>query len=217
MESGERRQLKIFRAPMRAGKPKSNEVTKMETLKVKLTGIAPIMMHNGQLADPTNKWTIELKRLTGLKKKTEEDLLEIRRVEWFGGLYLDDKNQVVLPSENVLAAVGGGARKSKDGKEAAAGVFAEQPWFRLSYNGPKNIEQLYEDARFVDYRSVVIGGKRVMRARPIFREWEVSVALTINTDLIDKSKVMKALEMCGERVGILEHRPRYGRFTVGKA
>lgn len=186
----------------------------LETVTAKLVGVAPLMMHNGRLADPTNKWTIEMKKLTSVRKKTEEDLLQIRRVEWYGGLYTDDKGRVSVPSDCVLAAVMHGARKSKDGKEAQVGVFETQPWYPLTYEGPKDLEKLYEDGRFVDYRTVVVNKSRCMRSRPIFPEWSVDISLSVNTDIIDATKVIKALEMCGERVGFLEYRPRYGRFVV---
>ncbi len=186
----------------------------LERLNVKLTGIAPLMMHNGRLADPTNKWTIELKKLTSNRKKTDEDLLQIRRVEWFGGLYIDDKDRVCVPADCVLAVVLGGAKKSKDGKETQVAVFETQPWYPLKYDGPTSLDKLYTDGRFDDYRSVVISQKRVMRCRPIFPSWSLDVSLDVNTDIIDARKVVKAFEMAGERVGLLEYRPRYGRFTA---
>lgn len=186
----------------------------METLNMTLVGDAPLLMHNGRLADPTNKFTIEMKKLTSIRKKTEEDLLEIKRVEWFGGLYTDTDGRVAIPADCILAVCIQGARKSKDGKETESGVFETQPYYRLEYDGPKSLDKLYEDGRFSDYRSVVVSRARTMRSRPIFPQWKLPISLSVNTDIIDTSKVIKAMEMAGERVGLLEYRPRYGRFSV---
>jgi hypothetical protein len=53
-----------------------------------------------------------------------------------------------------------------------------------------------------------------MRCRPVFPKWSLAISLDVNTDIIDTHKVLKAYELAGERVGLLEYRPRYGRFTV---
>jgi hypothetical protein len=187
----------------------------LETLKLKLTGTVPLMMHNGRLADPTHPITIELKKLTSSRKKTEEDLLKIKKTEWLGGMVADMKCRPSLAADQVLAVVIGGARKSKDGKEAQVAVFPTEAWYPIEYDGPQgDLDKLYTDGRFTDYRSVVISGKRVMRSRPIFSAWSAVVTLMVETDVLDVEKVVIAATKGGQLTGIGEFRPRYGRFTV---
>jgi hypothetical protein len=160
--------------------------------------------------------TKALKEITGRRKKTDEDTLEIRHLEWQGSLYLDDKGRPCIPVDNVLALVIEGARKDKNGKEAESGVMpdAGAESFLLEYEGPRDLAALYADSRFVDCRGVGVNGKRIMRTRPIFREWKLKIRLIYNEDVIDEATIQQALEMSGERVGLGDYRPRFGRFTV---
>jgi hypothetical protein len=187
-----------------------------EKLKVKLTGVAPLLMHNGQLADPLNKWTKYLREMTLRKKKTEDDIIEIKRREWFGGLYVDDTGKIpVIPADMAIAVLQAGARKHKNGVEAKSGVFEAKPWFPLEFDGPKgDLDKLYTDGRFVDSRLVTNQRNRIVRTRPIFRDWSVTFEYLVDTEIIDLHKCVQALEQAGERVGLGDYRPRFGRFTV---
>jgi len=44
-------------------------------LKFHIKGVSPLIMHNGELVDPENKWAKLIKEITPKKKKTEEDLV----------------------------------------------------------------------------------------------------------------------------------------------
>lgn len=188
----------------------------MEIIKFKLTGIRPLLMHNARLSDGTDDVTKELKSMTGNKKKTDDDLEQIKWVEWLGGLYLDEGGMIAIPADNVLATVIEGARKRKEGKNAAAGIFETAPFFKLEHDGSSDPSKLRGNKRFCDYRSVRVGMKRVMRARPIFRSWSVEIGLQINPEIINTRAVCEALEIAGERIGLGDYRPRYGRFTIEK-
>lgn len=187
-----------------------------ETLKLKLVGVSPLMMHNGQLADPTNKFTKAVKQISSRRKKTDEDFAELKRIEWLGGLYLDEKGEVAITADMILGCVIGGAKKNKNGPGAKAGVYEKAPFFKLVYDGPTKPEELYDDGRFCDYRGVKVGTARVMRSRPIFGSWSVSVALEVDTEIIDSKDVIQAIAVAGEKIGLGDYRPRFGRFTVAR-
>lgn len=186
----------------------------MATVSFKLTGVTPIILHSEQLADPTNPITKQLKALTGKRKKTDEDLEEIKWVEWFGGLYLDDKGKVVVPGQNVHKCLVEGARKFKEGKLIEQGVLETAPFFPLEYDGPKDHAKLKGNRRFCSYRTVVVNGKRCMRARPIFQDWSLTVSFTVDTDVLNPDRVEAAMILAGERIGLGDNRPRFGRFIA---
>lgn len=186
----------------------------LETVKAKLIGVSPLLMHNIQLADPLSEAAQALKEVTKKRKKSDEELLEIRRLEWLGGLYLDENGAPALPADMILAAVVAGARKSKLGKDAQAGVFETQAYYPLDYDGPRDIAELYQTPGFVDVRAARVTTSRVMRTRPRFPRWSVDIALSVNTEVINLAEVWDALEIAGERSGLGDHRPRFGRFTV---
>lgn len=189
----------------------------MEIYKTKITGVVPLLMHNGQLADSMNPATRALKEVTARRKKTDEDVAEIRHLEWIGSLYLDAKQRPCMPADNVLSLIIAGAKKDKNGGEAKSGIMpaAGKEFFELIYDGPKDLTKLYADARFVDCRSAKVGTARVMRTRPIFRAWSLDLELMYNPDVIDERTIQQALEISGERVGLGDYRPRFGRFIVG--
>lgn len=188
----------------------------MEKLTFKLTGVRPLLMHNSRLADPTDELVRELKLLTGKRKKTDEDLDAIKWLEWAGGLYLDGDGKISIPADMILATIIAGARKLKEGKNAEAGVFDDAPFFPLKHDGPNDPAKLKGDKRFCDYRSVRNQANRVMRARPIFRNWSTTVTVMCDPEIINPRTVTEALTIAGERIGIGDYRPRYGRFTVEK-
>jgi hypothetical protein len=185
----------------------------MKTLKATLEGRAPIMFHNERLANPLDPITRELKKLTSVKKKTDETLEEMMRIEWLGGLYLKD-DTVVVPSDCVLATLKQAARKCKRGKDVESSVFCEQDVFPLIYDGPKDVDALFADARFRDYRGVGVNGKRVMRSRPIFRWWQLNVEVQFDPEIVNDEDLTQWFDIAGKQIGLCERRPRFGRFVI---
>ena len=45
-------------------------------LIIKLTGQRPLLMHNGRLANPMDKYTREISTISGKRSKTDEDRRE---------------------------------------------------------------------------------------------------------------------------------------------
>jgi hypothetical protein len=183
----------------------------METFKARLIGIAPLMLHNGQLADPTNKFTIALSKVVKGKAK---DLVAAREIETLGSLYLDQDNRVVVPADMIYSCVVGGAKARKMGTAAKAGVYEAAPTYRLEYDGPQDPTVLAKDPNFIDFRGVRVGQNRVMRSRPIFRQWAVEISLLHDADLFARDDLKLAIERAGMAIGLGDYRPRFGRFSV---
>ena len=135
-------------------------MTGIQTFNVEIEGLVPIVMHNGQLCDPFNYYAKELKKLTSKKTKTEDDLRQMMRVEWDGSLYLDGEGRVAMPADNVLAMIQAGARKFRLGPQVEPGVFLDSNWCEFSYDGPKDLDKLYEDSRFVFRKRAVFESKK---------------------------------------------------------
>lgn len=187
-----------------------------EIVKFRITGTRPLLMHNGQLANPTCDAARAMKKISARKKKTDADLEELKRVEWEGGLYLTSDGKPAITEDMVLGAVVEGARKRKLGKSAQAGVLCTDAVFALEYKGPKDVEKLYDDPAFCEYRTVRVNSGRVMRARPKFNQWAAVVELTVDTESMSVEDVQESLEVAGRVVGMGDFRPRYGRFDVAR-
>lgn len=202
----------------------------MQQIHFTLTGISPILLHNGQTADPLNRYAKAMKSLNSKKQKTDEDYVAISRLEWFAGMYhfhsdgsdkIDDDGKVavssdcrvIIPAVNLEAALKAGAKKSKLGKSIEAGCFIEDD-ARLIYDGPDDINAIYLDGRFINRSAVKVGMAKVMRTRPIFRKWSLSVVVSIDESVIEVRQVSKAWQDTGRLVGLGDWRPRFGRFEV---
>ena len=78
----------------------------------------------------------QMKQISGKRDKTEADFMELARVEWFGGLCVDDQQRPCIPGEVVEATLINAAKKIKRGKQAQAGMMCPGN-FPLIYDGPQ--------------------------------------------------------------------------------
>lgn len=186
----------------------------MKSVTYTIRGITPLLMHSERLANPFDDLTKELKALTGKRKKTEDDLLEIARVEWTGGLYANDETGIHLPGYNVFSALIGGGKVHKLGTAIRRSALVQEDSIPLVYEGPKKPSQLFQNKRFVDMRSVKVGTAKVMRCRPIFRNWEATFTVLFEETGIQRSELDRCLQCSGQMVGVGDYRPRFGRFEV---
>ena len=187
----------------------------METLKCKIVGVSPLLMHNGRLANQADSYAKAMKEISSKRKKTDADYEEMARLEWFGGLYLAD-GKPCIPGyvfEGCLIGKGGAARKERMGKEAAAALWVMED-FSLQYEGPKDPYELWEDEAFRLQALVIVNSSRVMRTRPMFKDWSADVEVDFNPELLNEDQVRRWVEVAGEQVGLMDWRPKFGRFTV---
>jgi hypothetical protein len=182
------------------------------TYKVKGTGA--MLMHNAQLANPLNDWSRAIKKISGKRKKTDEDHIEMARLEFMGGLYWNGKIFVV-PSSNWESAIAEGAKKVKMGKAVKSAIFIHDD-STLSFAGPKDPEKRWADPSCRDQRPAKVGTARVIRTRPLFVDWSCEVKLMFDPELIDLEALNSIMEITGRQIGIGDYRPKFGRFEVVK-
>ena len=182
-------------------------------LSFHLKSAVPLLMHRGGLADPMDPVAREMKKISGKRGKTEADLVQLARLEWFGGLYVDEDNRPCIPGDVVEATLVVAARKIKRGKQAEAGIMCNGN-FPLVYDGPQKLEELYEDARFRFTKGVKVQRNRVMRTRPRFNEWEATILVEYDPELLNPDEVAQIFKRAGDEVGFCDWRPKFGRFVV---
>lgn len=187
-----------------------------QQVTLKLTGLAPLLLHNPQLADPMSPVTQEIAKVTGKRTKTLDDRIKLQELEWRGGLYLNASGEVIVPGHLIEGALrqAGGLNKVK--KKVEAGVVCEDDCI-LEYKGPKSVDKLLADANFRDVRNAKIMGKMVMRCRPIFRTWSLTATLSYIPSIINREQVIDLMTCAGIQCGLGDYRPKHGRFTVDAA
>ena len=155
----------------------------------------------------------QLKLCTAKKKKSEDDLMEIRHLEFLAGLYVNEKQEIIIPGVNLEACFVSGAKKEKRGQDAKVSILVpEDPL--LIYSGPKKPEDLWQSGKFHDVRSVVVQKNRVFRCRPYFKVWALEFVAQFSPGGVDADVADNWLKTCGEQVGLGDYRPRFGRFEV---
>ena len=176
----------------------------LEKYACKVTGVAPLILHNGQLADPLNYFAKEMKRISGKRHKTEADLEQLARFEWHGSLYLEG-GKVVIPGELLEAHLVEAAKKVKKGPQAKAGLFCDE-MFLLDYDGPSDLEALWADEAFRLTAGVRVQRNRIMRTRPIFRSWSLSFEVLYNASQLNREEIAELVRIGGEQIGLRDWR-----------
>jgi hypothetical protein len=192
----------------------------MKTIQIELKGISPLIMQSDTLADPLNPGTLELKEVSSKKTKTDADHRAIERIELRRALYFDEAVGVYVPDSNLLKCLIESARMTKEGKTVERGVQIAESEIPLIYDGaPKSIESLITDPRHKYRKTVVVGGRRVVRARPIFRDWSCRFSVVYDEAMVkNDSTVLRLWNNAGRYVGIGGRRigkgGQFGRFEA---
>lgn len=190
----------------------------MKNITIKITGTSAIIVHSDRLANPLDPLTKKLSEYTSKRKKTDADHEAIARIEFEGGLHHDAKIGPFLPGRMIKAALIRGATKSKDGPKIKSGLVVMTDRAKLIYTGPREVETLWQTGSFADVRAVVVGGKRIMRCRPIFPEWSVTAEMVYDEAIIDKAHLLHIANTTGALVGMGDFRPEkggdFGRFVA---
>ena len=185
----------------------------METIKLKITGTRPLLMHADIFADPLNPLTKAHKALTSKRKKTDDDYEAIAKSEWRGGMYVDESIGPYIPGVMLEACLVSGGKLSKLGTQLKRSAEIVNDRCKLEYEGPRKVEALWKKG-FYDARSVKVGMARIMRYRPIFKIWSVSLDVAFDPESIDRADVIKCMTDAGQYCGIGDYRPKFGRFDV---
>jgi hypothetical protein len=172
-----------------------------ETLKVKIKGTRPLLMHSTE--------SLGKKAARGQSAPDPKEEAKM-------ALYRDKDGKIAVPSLNILSAMKAAAKDSKvpgKGKKSFSGyVFAGlhiNPDYIPIETGGKP-----EESWEVDVRPVAIQRARIMRARPKFNNWSLTFELEILDPIIRPSDVKDILANAGKYVGLCDFRPLFGLFEV---
>lgn len=188
-----------------------------EQVTYTIEGVPPGMLqHNPRLANPMDEYSRAIKAITQKRSKTEADMEELSRLEWYGGLYLNSGGRVIVTSSWIKGCFIEMARKNKKGQAYTMGLMVPDDAILL-YNGPEDIDALYLTGKFTDTRSARPRRQgRVMRTRPKFPEWKLTFPVAYLPDILNPSEISATLHAAGIQVGLSDYRPTFGRFTVLK-
>lgn len=189
----------------------------MKTLKYKLTGVTPMMHSNPQSADPLNKWAI-LKSKSKKRGKTEEDILENRRIDFLASIHFNEEERYFVPAEMVWSSIWEASKSIKMGKKIEKGlvIMSNCP---ISFKHSKvDPESLYNYPEHVDVRLTKnkINNTMITASHVIYPKWQIEVDCIIDESMLNESDIDNFIEYASKYCGLGSKRPRYGRFEVEK-
>ncbi len=190
-----------------------NERQRMNQMKAKIVGTSHLKMHNERLANPLDEVTKRLKAITSKKKKTDDDYVAMMEIEFEGGLYFDEKIGPYLPSKNIKAMIGEGARKTRGGVNVSESLQILEAKTPLIYKGPRDVAGMWK-AKLYDVSGVGVGPKRIMRTRPMFFPWSAEFTICYDISVINRESLIEYLTTAGARTGFMDHRPEFGKFEL---
>lgn len=184
-------------------------------IQIEIVGTSPLLMHNPRMVDPEFDLNRQIKAITGKRKKTDEDFKQIEKLEWYGGLYEQD-GIIVQPVAKARKCLINTAKIMKLGKGIERTLVLDGLTVPLEYEGPKDIDAVFALPRFHSRLSVGVSGKRVMRVRPSFFPWAMTVRGVFITDAgVNLDDLHRIVELAGTVEGIGDNRVNgYGRFNA---
>jgi len=193
-------------------------------VQIDLWGIKPLLMHNERLANPFDPITRDIAAITSKRtRQTEDDKRQVQRLEWEGGLYFDRGAPAhgelparagvgpYIPSANLKKCLVNAGAIYRAGTSLIRALFPEDTEITLLYDGPRDIDGLWE-AGFLDARMVGVQRNKVLRTRPKFEQWALSTVFMVETTIVDIYSLTRYLETAGTTTGLGDYRPTFGRF-----
>lgn len=186
-------------------------------MRIQLTmkSTSPLVMHNVSLADPSNSVTKAIAQITDKgSNMSDDDRLEVAKLEFHGGLYLG-RGGPVVPSQNIIRTIANAAKVRRLGKDIERSMITTALEFPLIYKGPKDAAGLWANETFRYSAAVRVGRGVVSRMRPRFPEWQVTSEWELMTDILNLRDFASIAESAGIIEGMGDNRRNgYGRFTA---
>ena len=187
--------------------------------QVTLSGISPILTHNGAAGlDTRSPAKLEIASIAKKRgsNRTESDDLRLIELECQNSLYVDDDGRPTLPASALRAALEAAARKTKQGGDVREGLLVESLAFTYDVKRyGKTVEEIGKSAQFTV--PVVVQRARILRTRAKFDcPWSIEAVIDADDELVDKHKLTAWLDVAGRRIGLCDWRPQksgtFGRF-----
>lgn len=201
-------------------KSKTDEVVEtFKSWKVSVEGVAPLILHNGQLANPNYEYTKALKGLPRTFNKDDKNdalLQKVMKTTWMGSLYLNDARQIIIPAELWLSALWYAGKRQHKGDIVKTSVYVDGDSV-LQYDGPNNPDQLYELEEFRDLFLLEVGKIRLFKGcHPRFNAWSAEIVVQFDAAKFTDDEFKILLDNAGMYRGVGHRRPTLGRFKVTK-
>ena len=201
-------------------------------IKIEITGISGLILHNGRLADESDVLTVARKEAQARYKKnpTKATWEEFAKAMMTGGVYWAQDLGVYIPEDNLrsmLVKAGAGIKKKglQTFKGAASTLNFENYGFSVLDGGKRltDLDEFVSSPRYRFERVVTIQKNKVRSVRPIVpKGWTCEVTVSFMPSVIEDDTIVELFQVSGLEIGIGDWRPSapkpgpFGRFIVSK-
>lgn len=183
-------------------------------IHLRLTGRTGLIFHNPRLADKQDPFTKAIAEVTDKRKKTDDDEAEIAKLQWYGGIYFEPDIGVYVPTYAILRSFERGGVPTREGSTVIRSVAMTTDRVPLVYSGPRDLDGLWAREEFRHRALVGVKQSKVVRTRPIFRQWSLDVELELLTSIMNLDNFIRVTETAGLAEGLLDARKLgYGRYN----
>lgn len=186
----------------------------MKQLKVKITGVAPLLLHNGRLKNPIDPIVKAMKEITAKRKKTDDDFMRLSALEFEGSIYSDKDGKVIIPDVNVEACIVKGAQSERLGKVAKAALTVMDHLYLQNGKQYMKDEMISNYEKYAFINDAKVGQASIMRTRPRIDDWHGEITVIYDESMLNENQVIRAIDSAGRAHGLGDWRPRFGRFTA---
>jgi len=187
----------------------------IQTMRITVTGINPLLVNNPQTVDTTNEYTKKISKITKKRAKTEEDIANLRDLEIRAKIYWED-DAITIPTTWLTSAIH--ARSFKLEKiskaDSRSAVFAVSPNAKLRYakmNSVKKPEDIVKNHYFRHAMTLKQGQVRICKAMPIFHDWSFETELEFDDTIYDFDVLKNIITNAASYGGFGDFRPTFGR------
>lgn len=171
----------------------------MTSYDVEIKGVRPLLMHSTDAMKKPKSMSV---------KSSEHDPVE----EAKDCLYLNDAGKICVPSITVLASM---RKAASNLKKKGAGKKTLKDFVYSGLRIEPDMIELPDQKYEIDIRPVVVMRARIMRARPLFKNWGLTFRIeNLDEETWDGGNVRAVLEQAGKYQGLLDFRPLFGVFEV---
>lgn len=191
----------------------------IKTIRFQFTGTRPLLIQSERTANPMDPIVKEIRKYTSKKPKdkTDADYVAIARLEFEAAFYNGTAFAAIgpyLPGLNIAACLRDAAKSQRKGATVVRAIEVLETEVPIKFKGPRVIADLWQKQEFVDIRGVKPTKGKVMRCRPIIRDWSMEATIEYEETMLNRSEIIDIAKYAGSYVGIGTFRPTFGRFKV---
>lgn len=191
----------------------------MKSISFKVEGKNGLMMHNAQTVNPFNEFTKAIKPLTSKKNKTEDDMMQLYKLQFMASLYVKE-GQYIIPAQMFWKSICTAAKEQKLGKKFEQSMIVPDDCLLDFEDKDCPPDALFENeelrSKYVDIRDGVIMRARVPVCRSFFPKWKTVLTIWFDETQLNEDDIIRITDIAGKRYGVGTYRKLYGKFEITK-